>query len=640
MCGIAGGILFNGQPFDRAVLQKMTDVINHRGPDDNGIYTNSFVGLGFRRLSIIDLSPSGHQPMSADNENLWITFNGEIYNFERLRSDLEAEGIAFKSNSDTEVILQLYLKYGTDCFARLRGMFGIAIWDAKRQTLTLARDRVGKKPLYYYKDQEKLLFASELKSIYQYPGVDYTINEAALAEFFSYGFIASPRTIYQSVSKLEPGCFLVIDASGNIHQDHYWKFVPPDKPLVRSFEEAKQLVFDKVDESIKLRMRSDVPIGAFLSGGIDSTIVVARMAEHAGKPIKTFTVGFKDKAFDESEYAALVAKRYNTEHHLEIIDPDYASLIEDILCNFDEPFGDSSALPTHVVSKMISKHVTVALSGDGGDEAFGGYEIYQEILASKKFNYVPAPVRKMAGLLDPVYPDTLPGRNYLRRFSIIDPYERFIERYKLISDPERRKLLSGIEFKDTTIFKSRLFDELKPGTEFLAAMRYNDMKHYLEGDIMVKVDRTTMHNSIESRAPLLDHELLELTFNLSSDLLINNGQKKYILKEAFRDYIPEELFSRPKKGFSLPVADWLRGELCEYFQDIVFDPAIKSSNLIDIGYVKHLFDIHQSKRRDLSFHLWLILSFSIWYKKVYLQLKSKNQKIPAVLSRKTTDYTL
>jgi asparagine synthase (glutamine-hydrolysing) len=402
MCGIAGGILFNRQIFDRTVLQKMTDVIRHRGPDDSGMHIDGSVGLGFRRLSIIDLSPAGHQPMAADHEKRWITFNGEIYNFESLRKDLEKEGVVFNSHSDTEVILQLYLKYGTGCFGKLRGMFGIAIWDTSRGKLILARDRVGKKPLYYYKDEEKLLFSSELKSIYQYPGLDYTIDEDALAEYFSYGFIASPRSIYRSVAKLQPGSFLEINLDGELKADVYWKFTPPAKPLVSSVEEAKQLVFDKVDESIKLRMRSDVPVGAFLSGGIDSTIVVARMAQHTDKPVKTFTIGFKDKAFDESEYAALVAKRYHTEHHLEIIDPDYADLIEDILCNFDEPFGDSSALPTHVVSKMISKHVTVALSGDGGDEAFGGYEIYQEILQSRKLERIPSAVTISAGSPSPI----------------------------------------------------------------------------------------------------------------------------------------------------------------------------------------------------------------------------------------------
>lgn len=622
MCGIAGGLLFDQRPFDRGLLKKMTEVISHRGPDDSGIYTGNGIGLGFRRLSIIDLSPGGHQPMSANDENLWITFNGEIYNFEQLRGGLEMEGIMFKSNSDTEVILQLYLKYGNKCFEKFRGMFGIAIWDTRKKKLILARDRVGKKPVYYYKDNEKLLFASELKSIYQYPGIRYNVDLDGLSEYFSYGFIASPRTIFQSIYKLEPGSFLEIDQSGRMQQEVYWKFTPPLKPLNISFEEAKQMVFDKVDESIRLRMRSDVPIGAFLSGGLDSTIVVSRMAQHTDKPVKTFTIGFKNRAFDESEYAGLVAKRYNTEHHLEVIDPNYADLIESVLCNFDEPFGDSSALPTYVVSKMIGQHVTVALSGDGGDEAFGGYEIYQEMLESRKFDKVPAPIRKMGKLLDPIYPDTLPGRNYLRRFTINDPYNRFIERYKLISDPERRKLLSPVEFRDTAVFKSQFFAELNPSREYLTAMRYNDMKHYLEGDIMVKVDRTTMHNSIESRAPLLDHELLELCFSLPDKWMIHEGQKKYILKEAFKSYIPEELFSRPKKGFSLPVADWLRGELSSYFQEIVFNSGLEQSSLINMDYVKHLFNVHQSKRRDLSFHLWLILSFAIWYKNIFRQLNA------------------
>jgi asparagine synthase (glutamine-hydrolysing) len=619
MCGIAGGMLLNQQPFEKNVLENMIAVIKHRGPDDNGIYINQNIGLGFRRLSIIDLSPSGHQPMSVCDETIWIVFNGEIYNFELLRKELEVSGIRFKSASDTEVILQLYKLYGINCFERLRGMFAIAIWDDREKQLILARDRVGKKPLYYYYGNQNFLFASELKSIFQYPDLEYNIDTNALSEYFSYGFIGSPRTIYESISKLEPGCYLKIDAAGRKTIASYWNWTP-SKPENFSFEEAKQLVFDKVDESIKLRMRSDVPLGAFLSGGIDSTIVVARMAEYSASPVKTFTIGFKEKAFDESEYASLVAKRYGTKHHLEVVDPDYTHLIENIVSNFDEPFGDSSALPTYVVSKMISKHVTVALSGDGGDEVFGGYEIYQESLLQKKIDKVPSSIKQLAKLFDPIYPESLPGRNYLRRFTLPDSYERFIERYKLISDPERQKLLSGIAFKSTSHFKREYFEQLKEGTEFLSSLRFNDLKHYLEGDILMKVDRATMLNSIESRAPLLDHELIELSFKLPSRFLINNGQKKFILKEAFKSYIPSELFNRPKKGFSIPLASWFRNELHHYFEDIVFNSKLQQSGLIDLSYVKRLFSIHLSKKRDLSFHLWLILSFAIWYNSVHLKV--------------------
>jgi len=621
MCGITGGILFNRPVFDKEALERMTTVVEHRGPDDSGILLDGNIGLGFRRLSIIDLSASGHQPMSADNEGVWIVFNGEIYNFEELRRELQAEGVSFKSKSDTEVILQLYVRLGVGCFARLRGMFGIAIWDSKKKVIVLARDRVGEKPLYYYQDNEKFLFASELKSIYQYPGIDHIISSEALAEYFSYGFIGAPRTIYQSVSKLEPGYYMTIDVTGKKSLQSYWNWRPSTTPAITSIEEAKQLIFDKVDESIRLRMQSDVPLGAFLSGGIDSTIVVARMAEYSSTPVKTFTIGFKDKAYDESPYAAIVARRYQTNHHLEIIEPNYTDLVEGIVSNFDEPFGDSSALPTYIVSKMIGKYVTVVLSGDGGDEVFGGYDIYQESLAHRKFDKVPSIIKRTAKFLDPVYPDALPGRNYLRRFALSNPYDRFIERYKLISDPERKKLIPDIEFQNSTAFKKKYIDMLDRDTEFLSVLRYNDLKHYLEGDILVKVDRTTMLNSIESRAPLLDHELVELSFKLSGTLLIQNNQKKFVFKEAFKKYIPEELLSRPKKGFSLPLANWFRNDLYTYFESTVFTNQLKQSGLINLSYVKHLFDIHQSKKRNLSFHLWLILAFAIWYNQVYLSLK-------------------
>lgn len=620
MCGVTGGILFDQSKFDRQILQQMTTVMRHRGPDDSGIMIDGSVGLGFRRLAIIDLTDTGHQPMSVYNDSIWIVFNGEIYNFQHLKEELNADGVVFKGQSDTEVILHLYVKYGVNCFNRLRGMFGIAIWDKNKQQLILGRDRLGKKPLYYYKDSKKLLFASELKSIRQHPEVALRIDTEALSEYFSYGFIGAPRTIYQSVAKLEPGSILTVDFAGNISHQTYWDCCPEKDPDVTSFEEAKQLVFDKVDESIRIRMRSDVPLGAFLSGGIDSTIVVARMAEHSASTVKTFTIGFRDKAFDESDYAAITARMYGTDHHVEMIDPNYAHLIERIVCNFDEPFGDSSALPTYVVSEMIGKYVTVALSGDGGDEVFGGYEIYQESLAQRKFDKVPTPIKNLAKLFDPVYPESLPGRNYLRRFALSSPYDRFIERYKLISDPERKKL-TGSAFRDTSAFKKKYFDGLSERTAFLSSLRYNDLKHYLEGDIMVKVDRMTMLNSIESRAPLLDHELVELSFRLPPDFLINKDQKKHILKEAFRGFIPAELLSRPKKGFSVPLARWFRGDLRPYFEEIVFNSQVEQSGLVDLSYVRRIFDIHQSGKRDLSFHLWLILAFVIWYTKVHLAAK-------------------
>ena len=632
MCGITGGLLFNRQPFSRRVLERMTEVISHRGPDDSGTYIDNHLALGFRRLSIIDLSPLGHQPMSIADGRYNIVFNGEIYNFEGLRKELEEEGVQFRSKTDTEVILHLYARHGVLCFARLRGMFGIAIWDNNEQVLVLARDRVGKKPLYVYRDHQKLLFASELKSIYQYPDVEYKINPEALSEYFSYGFIGSPRTIYQAVSKLEPGCYMTVDPSGKTSASSYWNW-RPTPPSAVSFEEAKQQVFAKVDESIRIRMRSDVPLGAFLSGGIDSSIVVARMAAHSATPVKTFTIGFEDKAYDESGYAAMVARQYSTDHHVEIINPDYAHLIESVVSHFDEPFGDSSALPTHVVSQMISKHVTVALSGDGGDEVFGGYEIYLESLAQQKFDKAPLVLKKMAALLDPVFPDTLPGRNYLRRFAIANPYDRFVERYKLISDPERKKLLSKIHFTDTSALKKKYFNELQGHPDFLSFLRYNDIKHYLEGDILAKVDRTTMLNSIESRSPLLDHELIELSFTLPGSFLIQGGQGKFILREAFKKQIPPALLNRPKKGFSLPLANWFRHQLKDYFADLVFQRDLEASGLINIDYARHLFSIHQSKKRDLSAPLWLLLAFAIWHRNVYLKLKknehSRIEEIPA-----------
>lgn len=624
MCGIAGKYNFrDGSPVDPALIRRMCDVMAYRGPDDSGVYTSGPVGLGHRRLSIIDLSDAGHQPMSSQDGSIWITFNGEIYNFLDLRKDLVKRGHRFKSDCDTEVIIALYQEYGEECVDFLRGMFALAIWDAPKQKLFMARDRIGKKPLFYYSNGKSIIFGSEIKAILQDTNVTKEIRYDALADYFKYLYVPDPKTIYQNIHKLRPGHFLTCDNQG-IRETEYWDL---------SFRETTALsetgICEKLDamlnEAVQLRMISDVPLGAFLSGGIDSSAVVAMMAGNQAAPVTTCTIGFDSERFDEVGYARTVADLFNTDHHEFTVRQKAEKILEDLAFHFDEPFADSSAVPTYYVSKLARTRVTVALAGDGGDENFAGYDKYfMDDVEDRLRRLLPMALRSR------LLPH-LAGVFWDRDAAV------FRKAYTLLSALARERdcgfYLSSSEFEDR-MFHSTLRDDIRrklagydpsrvvldcyqkaDTDDHLSRILYTDMKTYLPGDILVKVDRMSMAHSLEVRAPILDHRFMEFAASIPAEMKYRNGEKKFILKKCLARRLPNSTLYRKKMGFSVPLADWLRGELKDFSAKKLFSGESGLSNFFQVDTIRRLWEQHQTRRRDHGTILWSLLMFELWFRK-------------------------
>jgi asparagine synthase (glutamine-hydrolysing) len=615
MCGIAG-VLFadRSRPVQPAVVEAMAASMTHRGPDDAGCYCDQNLGLGFRRLAIIDLTPMGHQPMSNPEGSVWVVFNGEIYNFQELRAGLQSHGSTFRGRSDTEVIIRTYERYGEAGLEQFNGMFALALWDARERKLLLARDRVGKKPLYYYVDDERLLFASEIKGILTVPGVDTSLDVEAVEEYFSFGFISGERTIYRRIRQVAPG-HLLIARDGKVAHRRFWQ-LRVGEPLAITEKEACTRLRELLEDAVRIRMVSDVPLGAFLSGGLDSSAVVALMTRVATERVRTFSIGFREAKFDETRHARKVAEALGTIHVEEVVDPDYRDVVETVLSDFDEPFGDSSALPTYVVSRLTRGHVTVALSGDGGDEVFAGYDLHAIALREQVFDRLPRSAKAGLGRFASVYPEWLRGGNMLRRAALADPLARYISRFELVSDGERQQLYSSdmrrrIGSYRGALEKLRFFAET-PGLDLLTRLQHNDFCHYLPDDILVKVDRMSMLNSLETRSPLLDHRVVEFVFQLPPNFKIRNGIRKSILREVVKDLLPPSILERGKQGFAVPVAAWFRNELREFAADHIFSARMREAGLFDMDYARKLISLHQSGMRDMSRHLWLLLAFSVW----------------------------
>ena len=622
MCGIAGKYNFGtSEPVSAELIQAMCGTIAHRGPDDQGYYVDGPVGLGHRRLSIIDLSPLGHQPMATADERLWITFNGEIYNFQSLRADLSARGYRFKSQTDTEVILYLYLEYGYDCLQHLRGMFAFAIWDGLERKLFLARDRIGKKPLFYYCDGRRLVFASEIKAILADPQVPRVVNYQAIRDYFQYLYVPAPKTIYDRIHKLEPGFCLVCDAGG-IRKQQYWD-VSFGSPTAASEDRAASELKDLLTESVALRMISDVPLGAFLSGGIDSSAVVALMAGLQPTPVRTCSIGFDSTRHDEIVYARKIAKRFNTDHHEFTVRQRAAEVISKLAYHFDEPFADSSAVPTYYVSQLAREAVTVALAGDGGDENFAGYQKYVfDDIENRIRRLIPGRLRRwilppLAGQLVGRRPGLLRrGASLLQTLGHEADFGFYLTNTemgeglwdRLVLDDTRRQIGAYDPFSVTRHFYHRA------GTEdHLSRILYVDLKTYLPGDILVKVDRMSMAHSLEVRAPFLDHRLIEFAAGLPSRFKYRRGEKKYILKRAFRGLLPAEVIDRPKKGFDVPLGEWLRGELRAFTQERFFDHRSGLFHFFRPNRVQQLWRRHQAGQANHATVLWSLLMFDQWF---------------------------
>jgi len=615
MCGIAGFVLREGRA-ETAAVRAMCDQIRHRGPDDEGIYVEGGCGIGMRRLSIIDLS-TGHQPISNEDRSAWVVFNGEIYNYQSLRESLLSHGHRFVTQSDTETLIHLYEQWGIDGFSRLRGMFAFAIWDGRRRQITLVRDRLGKKPLYYSIQPNGLFFGSELKCLYPV-GVPLEVDEQALRLYFQFSYIPDPLSVYKDIRKLPPGGWLTYDVHGTLRQGGYWTLPEPaTKPSPGMTEDqAAGRVREIFDESVRMRMIADVPLGAFLSGGIDSSSVVASMSMQSPDPVKTFSIGFEESAFNELPAAALVAKKFRTDHHEIVVRPDSVALVSKLVQHFDEPFGDSSAIPTFIVSEFAVQHVKVALTGDGGDELFAGYESFFAIDRLRSFDRLPQFARSLLSKVADAWPYSFYGKNYLRMASRPSPLTRYFE---LNYAPYflRKSLLRPAWMlpADAAFLTHAFADCLLPlDRDIVAQALYFEATAKLAGDMLVKVDRMSMANSLEVRSPLLDHELAEFAMTIPHAWKIRNGKGKQIFVKAVGDRLPPELLKLPKKGFGVPLAAWFRGALRPMLWDHLTSRKFLGRGMISKPFVSHLLKEHDSGRRDNSHWLWMLLMLELWFR--------------------------
>jgi len=622
MCGIAGYIDLQNQA-DQSLIEKMTRIMHHRGPDGEGYYLESPVALGHRRLSIIDLA-GGKQPMCDDSERYWITFNGEIYNFPDLRQQLIQQGHHFNTRCDTETILAAYKQYGEKCVDHLRGMFAFAIWDCVEKTLFLARDRVGKKPLYYHFDGQRFVFASEIKAIIQHPAVSRDIDHQAIADYFNYNYIPFPRTIFKSVKKLLPGHLIKLDVQADrtlkLQQEEYWDLHYAPEPDIPEAEWCEALR-DKIDEATRIRMISDVPLGAFLSGGVDSSAVVAYMAKAQTAPVKTFSIGFKEADFSETEYARQVAKQFGTEHHEFIVEPDAMEMLPKLAWEYDEPFADSSAVPTYYVSKLAREHVTVILTGDGGDETFAGYRRYLWANDMHRYDVLPQGLKKLLfGLPSSLMPEGMKGKGMLRhlshapfeRYAGLNTFGEFSYLNKLFSDDLKSDLQGNFSetYPDFSLFR-HYYDHCNVD-DYLTRIQYLDTKVYLSEDILTKVDRASMLCSLETRAPLLDHEVLELAARIPSDLKMKGGETKYMLKKSLEGILPENILYRKKMGFGVPLVHWFKDDLVDYAHDVLLSEQACGRGYFNMDQIQNLLQIHRKQGRDMSAKIWSLLFFEHW----------------------------
>ena len=624
MCGISGKLYFDStRPVEREVLERMNAVLAHRGPDDAGIYCDGPIGLAHRRLSIIDLSPAGHQPMSNEDGTIWIVFNGEIYNFQSLRPDLLHRGHRFRSNTDTEVILHLYEDHGTDCLRFLRGMFAFALWDGPRRQLFLARDRLGKKPLSYQQDAQGLRFASEVKAILQDSEVTARPDPVGISHYLTYQYVPSPGSAFQGVHRLPPGHYLTC-RDGRVEVVRYWR-LRRDQKREQSEEDWCQEIVARLEEAVRLRMISDVPLGAFLSGGIDSSAVVALMSRAGAGPVKTFSIGFEEPEYDELKYARQVAERFGTEHHELVVRPDAVAILPKLAWHYDEPFADSSAVPTYYVAQMTRQYVTVALNGDAGDESFGGYDRYVANLLAASFDRWPG-----AGLLRHAIRC---GLRFLpqsgTRTSLLYRGRRFLD--GLTETPERRYARWFCHFYGDRKAALCTPEFLAAGGEdalevLLAAYRQSDAPDfgdatlgvdaglYLPDDLLVKVDIASMAHSLEARSPFLDHEFMEFAATIPFELKVRGRVKKYILKRALAGLLPERILHRPKMGFGVPIDHWLRHELREVAYETLLGSRAVSRGYFQVRTVRRMLDEHMQGKAGWHYLLWNLLMLELWHR--------------------------
>jgi asparagine synthase (glutamine-hydrolysing) len=619
MCGIAGVVSATRESdITEALVHHMCEQIVYRGPDDEGLYVADGAGLGMRRLGIIDLS-GGHQPVFNEDRSAWIVYNGEVYNFPELRPELEKRGHRFYTKTDTEVIIHLYEEMGADCVQKLRGMFALAIYDKKKRKLVLARDRVGKKPLHYALLKDKLYFASEIKSILAVAPELAEINAQALLDYLYYGYVPDPLTAFTGIHKLPAGHLLEFE-DGKIQIRQYWDLPAYNTHVPKSDEECLEELEHRLLEATRIRLISDVPLGAFLSGGIDSSTVVALMARASSSPVKTFSIGFTKDDFNEAKYARMVASKFGTDHHEMILEPNVVETVEHLTSSLEEPFGDSSMLPTYYVSQMARKHVTVALSGDGGDELFAGYDRYRIHSNRRFFEYIPEWARRFyRDQVFPLVPLSMKGRKF--SYNVTLPWrERYVDGLSFVPAFERDAPLLSDEFRQVLRRSDNPENVLlryfakAPARDPVSELLYVDTKTYMAGDILTKVDRMSMLNSLEVRVPMLDHEFIEWVTGLPPEWKLRGSTQKYILRKlAERVGVPLEALNRPKQGFALPLVHWMRHELKDVVMTLL-EPRSLQRGYFEASGIRLLMNDHLQRGRDVTARIWRLLMFELWHR--------------------------
>ena len=625
MCGICGEVRFDGGRVDPHALDEMRDQIVHRGPDSSGRYVSpdGTAGLGFRRLAIIDLNPTANQPMANEDGSIQVVFNGEIYNYAGIREELIARGHTFKSRSDTEVIVHLYEEYGEHCIDRLDGMFAIALWDNRLKRLVLARDRAGKKPLFYAHTSTHIVFGSEVKAFFGRRDVDLRVNAAMVPYYFIYGYVPCPDTFYRGVRQVEPGTVMTFDRDGRTSARRFWqlRFASQAEVSRAGLDEttAKSRLRELMTTAVQRRLMSDVPLGAFLSGGVDSTIVVGLMSRLLDRPVKTFSIGFKDSpGYDETAFARIVAKRFNTDHTEFVVEPGAFDLVERLVWSHDGPFGDSSAVPTNIVSELTRKQVTVVLTGDGGDELFAGYSRFYAAVTAER---TPAVVRRALKAMSHNIPVGATPRHLMsrvQRFAAAAalPLDERITRWSSLFYDDVEELMAP-ELLRATGHPDRLryLRRIEAGGHGLSPLNRVlevNFNTYLLDDLLVKTDRCTMANSLEARSPFLDTDLMEFAATLPDAMKLNGRRTKALLRDTFDDLIPPEIQRRGKMGFGIPFGQWFRGSLRTVLDDVLLSPQARYREYLSAPYVHGVVRRHHAGEADLGLHLWTLLTFEIW----------------------------
>ena len=626
MCGIAGRLEFDPAcSVDPALIRRMCAAIEHRGPDDEGVWTQGPIGLGHRRLSILDLSSAGHQPMPNVTGTLWITFNGEIYNFLDLRADLERAGVVFRSRTDTEVILHLYEREGVECLKRLRGMFAFAIWDTRAKALFMARDRIGVKPLCYHTDERGITFASEIKAVLQDPGVSHEPDPVAIHHYLTYQSVPAPLCAFRGIQKLPPGHYLLC-RGGRTEVKRYWRLSYEPKRSAATRREQRDLeaeLLRRFEESVRLRLISDVPLGAFLSGGVDSSAVVAMMSRCATGPVRTFSIGFDDASYDELGYARLVAERLGTRHTELTVRPDALEVLPKLTWHYDEPYADASAIPTYYVSKMAREHVTVVLNGDAGDENFAGYDRHVANQYAHQLRAF-APIvgsRAFRGIVDAMPAGIMSSSKRFRLHRFLAQLHRTPQARNAAwmsqFDPEAKQQLYTQAFRHQVgpaEAEELLFEKYREtdARDFIDQTLYADVNTYLPNTLLVKVDIASMANSLEARSPFLDHTFMEFAARLPVDQKIRGGRTKIILRRALRGVIPDAILDRPKMGFSVPIDHWLRNELKDMSHDLLLSQRSLSRGYFRSAFVERMLTEHADGRRKWHTQIWNLMMLESW----------------------------